>query len=146
MTTQPVEIETIEGEDVYLVARPESPSGEVLTRAEVSAAVLSVYEEGVSTVAYTRALSIGSVNPPGGSYNNCMFSSLQTDGWWDLQGGYTFWAMIGYSAFAMEGGKSYRIEVKLTAGHTGTVVWPNLGAYGDLMFVWTTTPQAVGSL
>ena len=139
-----IEIETIEGEDIFLVARPESPSGGVLTRTEISAASLKVYEEGVSAVAYSKTLTLNA-DPTVSSYADCMFSALQSDGWWDMQGGYTFWAVIDYTDFAMEGGKSYRIEVKLTAGYAATA-WPNLDSYGDLMFVWTTTPQAVGSL
>ncbi len=140
----PIEIETIEGEDTFLVARPESPSGVVLTQTEVSAATLAVYEMGVNAAVYTKTLAVLN-NPPGVGYDECMFLTLQDDGWWDLTGGYTFWAVIKYSDYALEGGKTYRIEVKLTTGHNA-IAWPNLDDYGDILFVWNTTPQAVSSL
>jgi len=144
--TQTQEIETIEGEDIFLLARPESPAGVVLTRNEASAGTLTVYEQGTNAAVYTKTLDTNTADPDGDpSQTYCMFDSLQTDGWWDQTGGYTFWQVIQYSAYALKGGTSYRIEVKLTVGHNAAA-WPNLDNYGDYLFVWTTTPQAVGSL
>lgn len=139
-----IEIDTIEGEDVFLIARPESPSGVVLTRTEVSAATLNVYERGTSTAVYTKTLLLAN-DPPGAGYDECMFAALQTDGWWDLTGGYTFWAVIQLAGYALKGGTSYRIEVKLTTGHSATA-WPNLDDYGDQLYIWNTTPQAVSTV
>jgi len=141
--SSPVEIKSVEGEDIYLTARPESPSGEVLTIIEVSAAALAVYEVGNPTAVYAKTLSV-LFDPPGAGYNECMFATLKTDGWWTLAGGYTFWAVIRATDFALKGGKPYRIEVKLVTGHTATS-WPSLAAYGDQLYIWNTTPSPTGS-
>ena len=136
---QAVSIETIEGEDIFLVARPESPSGEVLTAIEISAATISIYDRNDTATALATDTLLVTADPDG-TTKQCMFTTLQEDGWWPLGGGYTFWTVVRQALFPLVAGKTYLIEVKLTAGHTANA-WPNLDDYGDIVLVWTTTPK-----
>ena len=140
-----IEITSIEGEDVFLIARPETPAGVILTRAEVSFASLAVFEVGNPVAVYNKTLDPNSGSPPGTFYDQCMFLTAQEDGWWDQADGYTFWAVLQNSEYALKGGTAYNLEVKLTVGHA-TTLWPNLDSYGEQLYIWTTTPVAVSSL
>jgi len=127
-------VRLVEGEDLELLVRPQTPAGVTLTRAEISAATLTIYERGSDTgTSKTLALT---ADPPGASYDECMFAALQQDESWTQAGGYTFWQVVRYvTDYTFEGGKSYRVEVRLSAGHTSPT-WPNRDDYGDIVLVW----------
>lgn len=127
-------IDHIEGEDVVLVGAPAPFNGSVLTRYEVSAVSISVYDPASATpttALYTVTPAI-TADPPGASDDQCMFATLQEDDVWDGDGGYTFYYRIKDGAFHFDGGKRYVIEVTFTAGHPANM-WPQLDDYGDLI-------------
>lgn len=128
----------VEGEDLILLARPEA-GGSTLTRTEVSAATLEVFDpesDTPDTALDTKVLLL--TGDPDGSDDECMFSAAQTDDLWDLDGGYTFVGFVRDSEQHLDGGKTYRVEVSLTAGHS-TPTWPQQAAYGVLIYIWHVT-------
>ena len=144
----------VEGEDLPLVARPENDSGDVLTRTEITGATLKVYQitgDAPNTVLLTKTLDPNTIDPTGvagdgtGSTDACMFAALQDDNLWDKTGGYTFWAVVRDSELHLEGGKTYRVELVLTGGHTSPT-WPQRTDYGNLVFVWKVSVKPLASL
>jgi len=130
-----VRVDHLEGEDLTLLARPEA-GGSTLFQGEVSAATLKVYEKGSDTAVLDKTLLL--TGNPTGADDECMFDSAagaQTDDGWTLDGGYTFVGFVRDSEYHLDGGKQYRVEVALTAGHTAPT-WPQQLSYGDLLYVW----------
>lgn len=132
-----VRMDHVEGEDLWLVAAPAPPNGAVLTRTEVSAVSIKVYDL-TSDTPDTAVLTVTPAltgNPPGLADDECMFAALQEDDVWDGPGGYTFFYRIKDGAYHFEGGRTYLVEVAFTAGHAANL-WPQLDDYGTLYRRW----------
>jgi hypothetical protein len=132
----------VEGQDAFFPAAPRPGSNVLLTRNEVSAASLKVYDETSSTptvAVHSVTLDVGA-NPPGATFNECMFLTPQYDDWYDFAGGYTFMYRLQNADYHLDGGKTYRVEVTLTAGHP-TATYPQWSAYGNLILVWKVRVQ-----
>jgi len=128
-------IKLIEGQHLVVIGAPTSPAGALLTRGEVSACTIKVFEvpsDTAPTHVYTVSPSV-TADPPSAAYDQCMFATARTD--WDLPGSYTFWYRIPVSDYAFEGGKTYIVEAALTAGHPATT-FPELDDYGTLYLRW----------
>jgi len=133
----------MEGETLWLVARPTTPANATLYRAQVSAATLQLFGPDSDTALVTRTLAL-TADPGSADYAQCMFSALQTDEWWGLGGGYTFWTLLRPSDYPMQGGQVYRVEVSLSAGHT-TPTWPLIDDYGDIKLLWVVAVKSAVS-
>jgi hypothetical protein len=137
VSTRTYHAKVYEGEMFYMQARLESNSGELLTRTHVSAATQKVFDVASTTPntsVYTPTL-VASADPPTG--NNIVFASEQIDGSWpDTKKGYTFWRKHDPTDFALEGGRTYRFEFKITADSQSSQTFPKLGDYGEIVLVF----------
>lgn len=115
-----------EGRDLPLMGRP-TGNGYVITRGVVSAASIAIYERGNTTAVYTRTLLLDS--DPDGSDAQCMFAAETTGAPWPKAGGMTFYYIHPDSLYHLDGGKSYKVVVSLTADN-GTAAFPELASYG----------------
>ncbi len=128
-------VELIEGEDLFLLARPMTPHGVTLYSADIATATMTIFDVNGSATGTAKALTAGD-DPSSSDYAECMFSTLQDDDWWDQSGGYTFWNRVQQTTdYTFVGGGSYRVEVTLAAGHSAPT-WPNMNDYGDIKLVW----------
>lgn len=135
-------IKLVEGEHLVLLGAPTTPAGALLTRSEVSACTINVYEapkDTAPTAVYTVSPSV-TADPPAAAYDQCMFATARDD--WDLPGSYTFWYRIPVSAYAFEGGKTYVVEAALTAGHAATT-FPELDDYGTIYLRWKVEVEPI---
>ena len=103
----------VEGEDIYLVARPTTADGQSLVHSAGTPTVtdweIYLYDKDSSTP--NVAIYSLTAQAPGTAF----FSSLQTDGFWDGldEKGYSFRISIPAGGFTAIGGHVYRAEVKV---------------------------------
>lgn len=106
-----------EGENAVVLARLVAADGSALTVSSFQdAVVLTVWDvtaDSPPSQVYTVTLAKGDV----------LFSSLQTDGYWTIDGtGYNFRHTVTAASAFPKGGRTYRCEYKLT-GIDNAEIW-----------------------
>mgnify|MGYP006932687591 CR=1 FL=1 len=118
--------EILEGQTIWLTARPLGPDGAVLLRANIDSGELKVYDPKSATPdTPVDTVTLGFSGNPG-TGTNCMWTALVTDGYWSVDNiGYSFQFGFTPADFPMAGSKTYRIEVELetTDFHLLPMVW-----------------------
>jgi len=131
--------EVLEGNDVFLVSRVVRADGVYLSESDLdlseSATVVSINvydldDRSVSQEAfYTLAIAGSAVNAHTLFVLSDTASALVTDGYWDGldSTGYNVRYRLQSSLAALEGGKRYRVEFKVTTDtNFGNVIWSHI--------------------